>query len=419
MTDLQMAGKVLDPLSSSNHKNPSQVQWWNGVSYTYAKNFSVTAAVRAGVNVRLVLSSVKMGATVSINGHKLGNTTNQFLRYIFDVGPLLTSGQNTLSVRFDRSIDTGGRFMAASGGWDWAPYSRMRDRGGRLEWTRGIVGGVYLAATAAGTVAIDHLSPTILYKGMFPTSMLKDDGTHMFEVNVTTHLAAKTNTSGMLTVTGDWGWPQSKQSASVPVTITAADNGTKAVSVLIEARRVKLWWPRGMGKGRPVLYNVSAQFVPSAAATTSQGDSATGTTGTFVTASRRIGFRTAYLTTGNDTDQAWVAANANGNGYHDASTVMFRINGVPTLMRGGNLIPMESMEGRYVEGMHRQLVKSAAEANMNMLRVPTPSKTRVQLSLSFSYTPIISYIPIFLWSRYGAAGFIQWLNFPTRATRKA
>jgi hypothetical protein len=83
------------------------------------------------------------------------------------------------------------------------------------------------------------------------------------------------------------------------------------------------------------------------------------------------------------------------------------------------LIPMESMEGRYVEGMHRQLVKSAAEANMNMLRVPTPSKTRVQLSLSFSYTPIISYIPIFLWSRYGAAGFIQWLNFPTRATRKA
>ena len=34
-------------------------------------------------------------------------------------------------------------------------------------------------------------------------------------------------------------------------------------------------------------------------------------------------------------------------------------------MRGGNLIPMEAMEGRYVEGMHRQLVKSSADANMN------------------------------------------------------
>jgi beta-mannosidase len=365
VTDLQRAGKVLDPLSSSNHKDPSQVQWWNGVSYTYSKNFSVTAAIHAAASVRLVLSSVKMGATVGINGHTLGNTTNQFLRYMFDIGPFLTSGQNTLSVRFDRSIDTGGRFMAASGGWDWAPYSRMRDRGGRLEWTRGIVGSVYLAATAVGTVAIDHLSPTILYKGMFPTSMLKDDGTHTFEVNVTTHLAAKADASGTLTVTGDWGGPQSIQSVAVPVAITAADNGTKAVSVIIEARRVKLWWPRGMGMGRPVLYNVSAQFVPSAVANTLQGYHATDTA---VTASRRIGFRTAYLTTGNDTDEAWVAANSNGNGYRDASTVMFRINGVPTVMRGGNLIPMESMEGRYVEGMHRQLVKSAAEANMNMLR---------------------------------------------------
>jgi hypothetical protein len=33
------------------------------------------------------------------------------------VAELLVSGQNTLTVRFDRSIDTGGRFMACSGGW--------------------------------------------------------------------------------------------------------------------------------------------------------------------------------------------------------------------------------------------------------------------------------------------------------------
>ena len=37
-------------------------------------------------------------------------------------------------------------------------------------------------------------------------------------------------------------------------------------------------------------------------------------------------------------------------------------------MRGGNPIPMEAMEGRYVEGMHRQLVKSSADANMNSAR---------------------------------------------------
>ena len=33
-----------------------------------------------------------------------------------------------------------------------------------------------------------------------------------------------------------------------------------------------------------------------------------------------------------------------------------------------NLIPMETLEGRYVPGQHRQLVKSSADANMNMIR---------------------------------------------------
>lgn len=33
------------------------------------------------------------------------------------------------------------------------------------------------------------------------------------------------------------------------------------------------------------------------------------------------------------------------------------------------MIPMEMLEGRYVPGMHRTLVQSAADAGMNMLRV--------------------------------------------------
>ena len=50
---------------------------------------------------------------------------------------------------------------------------------------------------------------------------------------------------------------------------------------------------------------------------------------------RRIGFRTAYLTTGNDTDTTWFAANAHGNGNaNPANTVMWRINGAATVMRG-------------------------------------------------------------------------------------
>lgn len=40
-----------------------------------------------------------------------------------------------------------------------------------------------------------------------------------------------------------------------------------------------------------------------------------------------------------------------------------------TPLAQANMIPMETLEGRYVAGMHRRLVQSAAEGGMNMLRV--------------------------------------------------
>jgi hypothetical protein len=57
-----------------------------------------------------------------------------------------------------------------------------------------------------------------------------------------------------------------------------------------------------------------------------------------VVARRRVGFRTATLTTGNDTDTAWVATNRRGNGNAvPAHTLMFRINGAAVSMRGESL----------------------------------------------------------------------------------
>ena len=67
ITDLQNAGKVLDPLSSNNHKDPSQVAWWNGDVYTYTKTFAHTAAAAAGRTL-LVFDGIKLGAVVTLNG---------------------------------------------------------------------------------------------------------------------------------------------------------------------------------------------------------------------------------------------------------------------------------------------------------------------------------------------------------------
>ena len=49
-----------------------------------------------------------------------------------------------MTVTFDATISTEGRYMDCSGGWDWAPYSFMRDPDGNPAWSKGIWKGVYM-----------------------------------------------------------------------------------------------------------------------------------------------------------------------------------------------------------------------------------------------------------------------------------
>jgi beta-mannosidase len=132
----------------------------------------------------------------------------------------------------------------------------------------------------------------------------------------------------------------------------ALQAGETQVTVELAASAVNLWWPHGYGA--QTLYNVTVALAAGG--------------GPSVAAARRIGFRLAALVTGNDTDPAWVRAaqGQEGTGNH---TFMYRINGVAMAVKGANMIPMEILEGRYVPGMHRQLVASAAAAGMTILRV--------------------------------------------------
>ena len=81
------------------------------------------AAAGLGSSALLVFSGVKMGARVMLDGEPLGNTTDQFLRYVFPVQLGAAGSRHRLQVVFEPDIACAGRWMACSGGWDWAPYS--------------------------------------------------------------------------------------------------------------------------------------------------------------------------------------------------------------------------------------------------------------------------------------------------------
>ena len=116
------------------------------------------------------------------------------------------------------------------------------------------------------------------------------------------------------------------QRATAAVRLAPGDNN---VTVILHAAAadIDLWWPAGSGRGgeygaHPALYNVTAVFTPAgsmAGAARSQASPAVG--GTELRATRRVGFRTVALVTGNDTDPAFVAAatGAEGSGQHGTS----------------------------------------------------------------------------------------------------
>lgn len=81
-------------------------------------------------------------------------------------------------------------------------------------------------------------------------------------------------------------------------------------------------------------------------------------------------FRTVALVTIDESNETAfehaLLESSEGSGSHG---MYYRVNGALLFSRGANVIPFDQLEGRQLDEPHRIAVKSAAAANMNMLRV--------------------------------------------------
>ena len=357
LTDLQTAKLIDDPLFNVNFRNSSV---WGGRTWTYTATFTPPVSlISRGSSILLVFDGVKMGAEVSLNGQVLGTVRDQFLRVTYEIANKLVPGKmNTLKLVFDLDIFVNGRFMACSGGWDWAPYASTYNRWGTKVFTLGIWKDVYLVPVAANAAAITHFIPAITYTGAYPIEPLTDDTAAPFHINVTLHTWSATDTTGTLMAIGQWN---STSPASTSVSIPA---GEGTVTIPLTAHHVKLWWPNGFGS-QP-LYNITAtlQFTNALAFSSNNQN-------IHVTARRRVGFRYAVLVTGNDTDPSYVknAATQDGSAPRGGvTTFIFRVNGAPVFAKGANMVPMEELEGRSDSEALQYLVRNAASAGFTILR---------------------------------------------------
>lgn len=306
-------------------ENELQLQGLAKEDWIFEREFAVTAELLEERSVFLNCDSLDTIATVFINGRKVAQTRNMFVRYRFEVKPYLRLGRNTIRVELDSAEQAAlveskkfaeeigySKFPVHSlyrnlirkvqchGGWDWGPCLMVA----------GIYGRIYLGATSTGR--IEYVT----------TDQKHRKGAA--DVTVNCEVEASAAGAAVFTVKLDG------QTLSKTVRL---QEGNNVVRQTVRVKKPQLWWPNGFGK-QP-LYDLEVSL----------GDDAV---------SKRIGLRTIEV--------------ENREDKHGVS-MTFVVNGIPIFAKGANWIPTDALPSRQTRAAMDDLLESAVKAHMNMIRV--------------------------------------------------
>ena len=332
-TDMMANGKMEDPYYRMNER---EVQWIDKVNWEYKSSFPVEAALLKRQNITLVFEGLDTYARVYLNGSLLLATNNMFRTWKVPVKSLLRQDENELRLEFLSPVIKGLSLMEIWGyplpgdndqserggmgpnkvspfvrkapyhfGWDWGP---------RLV-TSGIWKPVYLEAFDAAT--IDEI---------YVTTLSLSDKKATMQASMVTNKPLPSGQALTLTVNGE--------KTGIEKVITQENLTTVNFSI----PNPKRWWPNGLGE-QP-LYKIGVQW-------TNDGELLDDTV-------VNIGLRTLKLIREPD---------KSGESFY------FEVNGRPVFAKGANYIPNDVFLPRVSPEKYEYIVRSAAEANLNMLRV--------------------------------------------------
>ncbi|WP_275783182.1 beta-mannosidase [Pararhizobium gei] len=321
-TALQTAGMIGDPYAG---RTEDDVQWVARKDWVLERTFDLDGGDLSGAWY-LDIDGLDTVASVYINDELVLEADNSFRRYRPSVGSVLVAGGNRLRVVIHSSIAAAAERQAAQP--FYVPYSTGNSpiaNGNMLrkpqchfgwDWNIAIAPlGIYgvVALKKLGAARIEHVQ----------TRQVPQPGGAV-DLQVTVSLfAEEPGVVGLdFSLNGmrehlDWG----------------VNPGQTEVTHVFVVDEPSLWWPAGSGEQALSELTVSLA-----------GDSIT----------HQIGFRTVELLT--DKDEA-------------GSRFAFRVNGREIFCRGANWIPADALAGRVTPEAVEDLLRSAVDANMNMIRV--------------------------------------------------
>ncbi len=337
-TDLLQNKIIPEPFYRENEKT---LQWIGQEDWQYQATFDVAAATVSRKHVELVFQGLDTYATVTLNGHGILNADNMFRIWRVDAKPYVKQGSNTLLITFrspinlvlkqiqllpyqlpsisihDADVEKGigtdpyTRKAPYQYGWDWGPRFV----------TLGIWKPITLESWDDAVIRDLHIAQNEVTADV---------------ANLAAELELESDGNSPAKITINYTAPESNSSKKIDRSIML-HSGINNISVPIEIEKPARWFP--VGYGAQSLYNFSASVEIKR--------------GAIDEAKVRTGLRSLELRRDPD---------------HWGRSMEFVINGIPIFGKGADVIPFDSFPSRVTEATYRQILQSARDANMNMVR---------------------------------------------------
>jgi beta-mannosidase len=329
-TDLLNNKLIDDPFYRDNEQ---KLQWIGKTDWEYQTIFDVAPETFAREKIELVFEGLDTYAEVFVNNETLLAADNMFRTWRVDCKRQLKAGANTLRIVFRSPINEILPLMAklsyqlpASNdqGEKTSPHTRKAPYQYGWDWgprfvTSGIWRPVYLESWEKARVEDVHILPKQATAAA---------------ANLTAEVEVVANTEATATIVVD---NLTDKSIAAKREVNLAPGSNRVLLDFVIARPA-LWWPNGLG-AHP-LYSFKARLLIN---------------GKLIDAkTTRTGLRSLELRQQLD---------------DSGKSFTFVINGEPVFAKGANWIPADSFPTRITRAKYRQLLESARDSNMNMLRV--------------------------------------------------
>ena len=283
-----------------------------------ARRLEVSAPMLEARAVYLRVEDVDTFCDISINGHYIGSTSNRFRRWEWEVKEYLHVGENVLEGVFQDAEAISERLNAElaypipMSGVGFVPHLNLVRKPiyqGGWDW-----GPKCMFTGFAGPVNLIPVNVVRLdYLRCTQDHSVKDKCTVTLKAEITSPAGGKTKVT----------FAVGKKVKKKTVILVPGSNTIEQSFVI---KNPVLWWPAGMGEQH--LYDISV--------------SADGQK-----LEKKVGLRTVEV----------------------GENLAFKVNGKPVFAKGANWIPCDTDESKHTPDRFRELLVSARDANMNMIRL--------------------------------------------------